>query len=158
MATQTDTAEQTRQQVTLTRVFTATRQAVWAAWTTPKGFAGWFGTPPYTTPASRVSMDVHADGEWRATQVSEIDGAELPFMGHYREVIEPERLVFTFEDPDNPDDPNIEIATVILRGDGGVTEMTFNQRGHLPEEQYGMLEKGYTLFFDRLEEYLAKSA
>jgi uncharacterized protein YndB with AHSA1/START domain len=140
-------------QVTLTRVLDAPRELVWRAWTRPEQFARWFGTPPFTTPLSKVSMDVRPGGEWRATQVAE-DGTELPFVGVYREIAEPERLVFTFEDPQDRSDPDIEVATLTLAEIDGRTEMTFRQAGHLPEEEYGKLEQGYGLFFDRLAAHL----
>ena len=60
-------------------------------------------------------MDVRVGGQWHATQVSEIDDTELPFVGVYREVDEPSRLVFTFEDPGDRSNPNVEVATVTLR-------------------------------------------
>jgi len=155
MCAQTEPANASIQEVTVTRSFDAPRRAVWDAWTTPRGFAGWFGTPPYSTPLARVDMDVRAGGAWQATQVSEIDGAELPFVGHYLDVREPDLLVLTFEDPDDPDGMDRELAAVRLEEVDGQTKMTFSQRGTLPPEEYKLLAKGYSLFFDRMEEYLA---
>jgi len=100
-------------------------------------------------------MDVRAGGRWEATQVSEIDGSRLPFVGHYLDVREPELLVFTFEDPDDPSSNDEDLAAVRLEDIGGKTKMTFTQRGNMPAEQYELLAKGYTLFFDRMEEYLS---
>lgn len=157
MAHETDspsTASATHQ-VTVTRVFDAPRQLVWNAWTRPDEFAAWFGTPPFTTPVSTVAMDVRPGGAWRATQVSADGTTELPFVGRYREVAQPERLVLTFENPADPSDPNVELATVAFRDLGGRTEMTLHQEGHLPHEQYGQLKEGYNLFFDRLAAHLA---
>jgi uncharacterized protein YndB with AHSA1/START domain len=144
-------------EVTITRVFEAPRELVWKAWTEPEHFARWFGAPPYTTPPSKVSMDVRPGGEWRATQVNEADGTELPFVGVYREVVEPERLVFTLENPEDRDDPNVEVATVTFTDLGGKTELVMHQAGHMPEEQYEKLEEGYGAFFDRLDEHLVQA-
>jgi uncharacterized protein YndB with AHSA1/START domain len=133
--------------------FDAPRETVWREWTEPDRFARWFGTPPFTTPEDRVSMDVRVAGHWGATMVSP-EGQEMPFAGVYREVEPPERLVMTFEDPSVSSD--VEVATVEFRDVGGATEMTFRQDGHLPEEQYPLLRDGYSAFFDRLEAGLTR--
>jgi uncharacterized protein YndB with AHSA1/START domain len=100
-------------------------------------------------------MDVRPGGRWQATQVSSEDGTELPFAGLYREVIAPERLVLTFQDPADPDDPNAEVATITLEDVEGGTRMALEQTGHLPEEQYPLLEQGYTAFFNQMAEGLS---
>jgi uncharacterized protein YndB with AHSA1/START domain len=146
----------TGREVTITRVFDAPRELVWRAWTEPEHFAEWFGTPPFTTPVSTISMDVRPGGAWRATMVSEADGTELPFHGVYREVVEPERLVLTFEDPNDPSNPNVEVLTVTFTDLGGKTEVVCHQAGHMPEEEYENLVEGYSGFFDRLAEHLAQ--
>ena len=142
--------------VTITRDFNAPRELVWKAWTEPERFAQWFGTPPFTTPLSTIAMDLRPGGEWRASQVSADGGTVLPFVGVYREIVEPERLVFTFENPDDRSDPNVEVLTVTLRDIAGKTEMVVRQEGHMPAEQYELLKAGYSGFFDQLEKYLAK--
>jgi uncharacterized protein YndB with AHSA1/START domain len=73
-------------EATITRVFDAPRDVVWLYFTEPEYFAEWFGHEPFTTPVSRITMDVRPGGEFRAAMVNESDGAELPFVGCYREV------------------------------------------------------------------------
>lgn len=146
----------TGREVTITRVFDAPRELVWKTWTEPEHFTHWFGGPPYTTPVSTISMDVRPGGEWRATMVSEVDGSELPFAGRYREVVEPERLVLTFDDVTDPSNPNVEVLTVTFTDLGGKTEVVAHQAGHMPEEEYAQLEQGYSTFFDRLAGHLAQ--
>ncbi|HEY3317073.1 MAG TPA: SRPBCC domain-containing protein [Coriobacteriia bacterium] len=154
MSAQTGT---TVHSVTVTRTVEAPPDAVWRAWTIPECFARWFFTPPFETPVETVAMDVRPGGEWRATQVNEADGARLPFVGHYREVAEPGRLVMTFENPEDLSDPNVEIVTVTFSdADDGATKLTLRQEGHLPPEQYELLGEGYSRFFDNLARYLAE--
>jgi uncharacterized protein YndB with AHSA1/START domain len=155
MTEQTSTTDVGAQEVTVTRVFDAPRELVWKAWTEPQHFAAWFGTPPYRTPVETVSMDVRPGGAWRATMVSGDDGSELPFRGNYREVVEPERLVMSFDDVHDPENENVEVLTVTLNDLGGKTEVVAHQAGHMPQEQYGQLAEGYSTFFDRLAEHLA---
>jgi uncharacterized protein YndB with AHSA1/START domain len=139
-----------RRVAVITREFDAPRELVWRAWTEPEHFAHWFGSPPYTTPVDTVSLDVRPGGAFRATMVSSEDGSEIPFRGVYREVVEPERLVLTFEDVNDPADEKVEVLTVTFTDLGGRTRLVATQTGHMPEEQYPRLEAGYAAFFDRL--------
>jgi uncharacterized protein YndB with AHSA1/START domain len=141
-------------EVTVVRHLDATPEEVWRAWTEPAEFASWFCTPPFSTPASAVEMDVRVGGQWHATQVSSVDDTELPFVGVYREIEEPTRLVFTFEDVGDRSNPNVEVATVTLKETDAGTDMTFRQAGHMPPEQYQLLAEGYSRFFDQLEQYI----
>lgn len=142
---------------TIRRVFAAPRERVWQAITEPEHFAAWFGTPPFTTPVSTVTMDVRPGGAFRATMVHETDGTELPFAGTYREVVEPERLVQTLDDPADPDNPDVELLTYTLAEVDGGTELVYHQTGHLPAEQYPLIEQGVAGFYDRLAEHLESS-
>jgi uncharacterized protein YndB with AHSA1/START domain len=144
-------------EATITRVFDAPPEEVWRYFTEPELFASWFGTPPYTTPASTVSMDVRPGGAWRATMVHETDGSELPFRGTFDEVVAPERLVQTFEDVENPGSTMVEVLTTTLVDTGdGKTQVTYHQVGHMPAEQYRAVEQGVGGFYDRLAEQLAR--
>jgi uncharacterized protein YndB with AHSA1/START domain len=143
-------------EATITRTFDAPREQVWSALTEPERLAQWFNTPPFTTPVDDVSMNVRPGGEFRARMVHP-DGTEHAFFGHYREVDEPERLVQTLEDPDDPANQDVELLTYTLREVGdGRTELTYHQVGHLPEEQYPLIEQGVAGFYDRLAEHLAR--
>jgi uncharacterized protein YndB with AHSA1/START domain len=142
-------------EITITRVFDAPRERVFQAWTDPERFSRWFGPRRFTVPLSGVEMDVRPGGSWRACMVAP-DGTEHPFVGVYREVAEPARLVLTLANPENPSDPDIELVTVTLADIGGRTEMVFHQTGHLPVEVYARTREGWSLFFDRLTEELAQ--
>jgi uncharacterized protein YndB with AHSA1/START domain len=143
-------------EATVTRVFDAPRELVWRMFTEPEHFAAWFGTPPFTTPVSTVTMDVRPGGEFRSTMVHETNGTELPFAGLFVEVDEPGRLVQELHNPDDPDDPNVETWTVTLTELGDKTQVVYHQVGHLPAEQYPLIEQGVAGFYARLEEHLAK--
>lgn len=148
----------TGQEATITRVFEAPRDELWKYFTEPEYFATWFGTPPFTTPVSTVSMDVRPGGEFSSTMVHETDGSELPFVGHFVEIVEPERLVQTLENVSDPSDPNVETLTTTLVDLGdGKTEVTYQQTGHLPEEEYPQIEEGVNGFYDRLAEQLGRT-
>ncbi len=102
-------------------------------------------------------MDVRPGGEFRATMVHETDGTELPFVGHFVEIVKPERVVQALENVQDPSDPNVETLTTTLEDLGdGKTQVTYRQTGHMPEEQYRQIEEGVGGFYDRLAEELER--
>jgi uncharacterized protein YndB with AHSA1/START domain len=140
--------------IAITRVFDAPRERVWKEWTEPDRFADWFGGPESEVPLSSVSMDVRPGGTWQATMYSGPGRRESRWIGEYREVAEPERLVLTFSD--RPGEPARELVTVVLNDLGdGRTEMLFEQRGAMTPEQYDRAKQGWGTFFDRMAERLA---
>jgi uncharacterized protein YndB with AHSA1/START domain len=145
-------------EATVTRVFDAPREHLWRYFTEPELFAAWFGTPPYTTDPASVEMDLRPGGAWKATMVHESDGSELPFGGTFVEISPPERLVQTFADPADPSAPGTETLTTTLADLGdGRTEVTYQQVGALPPEQYPLIVEGVTGFYERLAQHLAAS-
>lgn len=139
---------------TITRVFDAPRELVFKAWTEPARFAQWFGLRDSTIPLESVAMDVRPGGGWRATMIAGPERMEIQWKGAYREVVPPERLVFTLSD--QPGD-EAEVVTVSLTDLGGKTEMVFQQRGgHLTEEGYARAAEGWSAFFERLAEHVAQ--
>lgn len=140
-------------EITLTRIFEAPIDKVWLAWTDPKQFAKWFGAPGQVD-LSSAAADLKEGGEWKATTV-DTDGAKFPFVGKYRQIVQPTRLVFTFENVADRNDPKVEVVTIILSDLGGKTEMIFKQAGNLPDKEYETgLKQGWTGFFDKLAEIL----
>ena len=141
-------------ELTITRVFDAPREHVWKEWTEPERFADWYGGSGAEVPVASVSMDVRVGGAWRATMFAGPGRREIQWKGEYREVVPPERLVFTVSDQPGEDD--WELVTVVLTDLGdGRTEMHFEQRGQLPPEVYERAGQGWSTFFDRIEERLA---
>jgi len=139
--------------ITITRVFDAPRERVWREWTEPERFADWFGGSESEVPLPSVSMDVRPGGSLRLTMFAEPGRREIRWKGQYREVAEPERLVFTLSDQPGT---AYELITVVLidLGDGR-TEMRFQQRGAMSAEQYEGAERGWSSFFDRVAQRLA---
>jgi uncharacterized protein YndB with AHSA1/START domain len=142
--------------ITITRVFDAPRERVWREWTEPEAFADWFGAAGGEVPLPTVSMDVRPGGSLRLTMFSGPERREINWTGVYREVVEPERLVFTLSD--QPDDERYELIVVVLTDLGdGRTEMLLEQHGLMSPEEYERAGSGWSTFFDRLDERLAHS-
>src|SRR5258706_7231658 len=79
-------------EVVITRVFDAPRDLVFKAWTDPEHLARWWGPKEFTNPVCEA--DVRVGGAWRIVMRAP-DGGEYPCGGVYREIVPPERLVFT---------------------------------------------------------------
>jgi uncharacterized protein YndB with AHSA1/START domain len=134
--------------ITMKRVFDAPRERVWKEWTEPERFADWFEGPESEVPLSTVLMDATPGGAWRATTLAGPGRREIQWKGEYREVAEPERVVFTLSDQPGEE---YELVTVILSDLGdGRTEMLFQQRGQMRPEQYDRAKEGWGSFFDRI--------
>jgi uncharacterized protein YndB with AHSA1/START domain len=82
---------------------------------------------------------------------------EIHWAGEYREVVEPERLVFTVTD--RPDGNEYELVSVVLTDLGdGRTRMDLEQTGgHLTPEEYEGAGQGWGSFLDDLAGRLAGS-
>ena len=141
--------------ITVIRIFDAPRERVWNEWTEPERFSDWFGGPEWKVPLSTVSIDVRPGGAWRLSMFADTGRGEIHWHGVYREVVEPERLVFTITD--QPGDDVVELVTVVLNDLGDRrTEMLFRQSGgNLSPDEYERAGQGWGGFFDYLAERLA---
>lgn len=102
-------------------------------------------------------MDVRPGGHWRACMIAEADGTEYPTGGVYHEVVEPERLVFTWADPGDGGEftEGDSVVTVVLTDLGDKTEMTFHQAGLTTEQGRANVQDGWSQSLDRLAESLS---
>ena len=138
-------------QISITRVLAAPRERVWREWTEPERLADWFGGGDTQVPL--VSMDVRKGGAWRATMLVGPGRREIRWKGEYREVVAPERLVFTLSD--RPDKVYALVTVVLTDLGDGRTEMRFSQRGGPPPDQWRRAKEGWSSFFDRIQARLA---
>ena len=106
--------------------------------------------------AARHGVDGRpARGRVAADDVRRARARVIHWKGEFREVVEPERLVFTVSD--RPDEV-YELVTVVLADLGdGRTEMRFEQRGHMSAEQYERAESGWGVFFDVIAKHLSNT-
>jgi uncharacterized protein YndB with AHSA1/START domain len=111
---------------TFTRVFDATPQQVWRAWTDPDKAAQWWHPRGMTTPRESVSIDAKVGGTYQYTMVDDLSGEEYPTGGTYHEVIENKQLIFTWG---TPGDVNAPVVTVTIEDLGELTRMTFSIEG-----------------------------
>jgi len=80
-------------ELVITRIFDAPRRIVFKAWSEPEHLMRWWGPHGFTCPV--CEMDFRVGGRWRFCMRSP-EGAEEWQQGVYREIVEPERIVFSY--------------------------------------------------------------
>jgi uncharacterized protein YndB with AHSA1/START domain len=141
-------------EITITRVFDAPRELVWKAWTEPERLAEWFGARGWSNPLSNITMDVRPGGTFRVVAVSDEDGSEMPTVGVYREVVEPERLVLEEPAENAWHEGAVSVVTFTDLGDGR-TEIVLHATIHTTDEMRRAAEAGIAGSLDRLAEHLS---
>ncbi|NJN87411.1 MAG: SRPBCC domain-containing protein [Leptolyngbyaceae cyanobacterium SL_7_1] len=138
--------------LTIWRKFNAPRSLVFQVWTQPEHFARWLGPKDFTT--TFCQMDVQLGGAYRAC-IRSSEGTDHWMQGIYQEIVEPERLVFTFAWEDEQGQPKHEtLVTVTFTEQGDQTLMTFHQAIFESVESRDSHHSGWSECFDRLDAYL----
>jgi uncharacterized protein YndB with AHSA1/START domain len=142
-------------EVKMVRSFNAPRELVFKAYTDPDMIPQWWGPKYLTTKID--ALELKPGGKWRFLQYDE-KGNEYAFSGIYKEVIRPERLVYTFEFEPMPG--HIVLSTVLFEEEEtGRTKITatsvFQSKDDLDGMMKSGMESGAVESWDRLEELLA---
>src|ERR1700680_2496993 len=85
--------ESAENELVITRLFDAPRELVFECWTEPEHLRHWQGAPRGFTVTSQES-DIRPSGFFRICMRSP-EGVDHWLEGGYREIVKPERLVFT---------------------------------------------------------------
>ena len=159
MATEIKTVEDfAGREFVITREFDAPRELVFQAWTDPKHLAQWWGPRGFTNPVC----------EWDARPGREIyvvmrapNGARYPMGGEFREVVAPEKLVFTSGALDEKGEMLFEfLHTATFTEANGKTKLILRSRVTKTTDEankyIGGFEAGMTQSLEKLVEFLAK--
>jgi uncharacterized protein YndB with AHSA1/START domain len=140
-------------EIVMTRAFDAPRELVFKAYTDPTIIRPWWGWRDSTIIVDK--LDLQPGGAWRFIG-RQPDGNEYAFRGEYREIVPPERLVYTFEYEGMPG--HILVETITFEEHDGKTTLTSVSVFDSVEDRDGMLAtgmaEGAAESFDQLEEYL----
>jgi uncharacterized protein YndB with AHSA1/START domain len=79
-------------EIIITRVFDAPRELVWQAMASPEHVVHWWGPRGFTTTIEE--MDVRPGGVWKHVMHGP-DGANYPNKSIFKEVVKPERIVYS---------------------------------------------------------------
>ena len=145
-------------EVTITRVFDAPRDLVFAAWTESERMKEWWGPRGFTAPL--CESDARPGGKLRI-HMRGPDGTIYPMAGVYEEFVPVERVVCrSWAHDENEADAEFEILTTATFEDaGGKTKLTMNARvvkaGPGAEFAINGMEQGWSETLDRFGEFLA---
>jgi uncharacterized protein YndB with AHSA1/START domain len=144
--------------LTITRTLNVPRALAFEVWTSPEHLVRWWGPRDqagrdFTTPVCEV--DFRPGGAYHIC-IRSPQGEDHWQRGVYREIVEPERIVFTFA---WERDGNVERDTLVevTFEEAGPerTLLTFRQSGLESEESRDGHRIGWTQLVDRLEARLA---
>jgi uncharacterized protein YndB with AHSA1/START domain len=112
-------------ELTVSRVIDAPRALVFKAWTDPGQVARWWGPKGHVT--VDYDMDIRPGGAY-SFHMRSPEGTDHRKRGVYREIVEPERIVFTFawEAPDGQLGHQT-LITVTFEALGAKTRLTLHQ-------------------------------
>ncbi|MHB8384751.1 MAG: SRPBCC domain-containing protein [Candidatus Binataceae bacterium] len=154
MATENRTlAESSERTLVITRIFDAPRSLVFKAWTEREHRMRWWGPRGFTV--TFCEMDLRPGGGWRLSMRSP-GGREDRQVGIFREIVRPERLVFTYAFEDAAGNVGHEtLVTVTFAEHEGKTKLTVNQAVFETAAVRDDHVHGWGEALDRLSEYVA---
>jgi uncharacterized protein YndB with AHSA1/START domain len=79
-------------EIIITREFSAPRELVWEAMTNPKHVVNWWGPRGFSTTIEK--MDFRVGGVWQHVMRGP-DGANYPNRSVFKEIVAPEKIVFS---------------------------------------------------------------
>src|SRR5579862_8257836 len=142
-----DVAAKSLPELVITRDFDAPRPRVFAAWTDVSLAAVWWAPQAFTL--VDCAIDLRPGGVWRR-RMRAGDGRVVLKHGIYREVVPPERLVFTYNTQlaDGSIEPET-LVTVTFADLGGRTRLTLRHSGFDTEQAAIGHEVGWTSCLER---------
>jgi len=137
----------------ITRVFDSPRALVFKAWTEPERLVRWWGPRGFTTPSCK--MDARPGGALRLCMRSH-EGTLHWLQCVYRDVVEPERLAFTWawEDADGQRGHETLVTVDFVEQDAG-TRLVVHQAVFESDNARDLHHEGWSSGLDRLADYLA---
>src|SRR6187401_443600 len=157
----------TEREVFIEREFGAPRELVFQAWIDPEQLVRWYAprgcSVEFRTIDSRPGGTIHSC-------IRSCDGHECWCIGTFREIVRPERLVYTLAisnregrpvDPTDagmdPDWPRETILTVTFSEQNGRTKLRLHQTVSESLARRTGAHPSWLQMFDRLDEMLAKN-
>ena len=148
-------------EIRVTRVFDAPRSLLFECHTEPELVRQWMlGPPGWTMPVCEI--DLRVGGQYRYVWRSDADGSEFGFVGEYREIRAPERVVNTERIDGGDASDGHALCTLELIERDGRTTLTSSMRFPTAEMRDQALQTGMTdgmaASYDRLEQILEQQA
>jgi uncharacterized protein YndB with AHSA1/START domain len=152
-STPTAAMNQQGQEVLITRIFEASRERVFRAWTDPDEVADWYGPEHFDTPRERIRIDLRVGGRYELTMIQRDNGSEFAIGYEIIEVVEPELIVLRSDPMPDVGIHEPTITRVGFHDHGNKTRMTLTDG---PYPQGGAhAEAGWIAAFDKLATHIA---
>jgi uncharacterized protein YndB with AHSA1/START domain len=146
-------------EILMTREFNAPREIVFEAHSKCEHLDKWWGPRGYSL--AKCEMDFRPGGKYHFLHKGPNGVDEHGFRGEYREIVPPEKIVWTFEWEGMPGHVSLDTLTLEDLG-GGRTKLIAHSLFDSVEDRDGMLqsgmETGASESWDRLAELLAQLA
>lgn len=133
------------------RMFRASRNRVFAAWTDPEVMRLWWAPGPDWT--TRAEVDLRVGGQLSVTMTAP-DGTDHAFSGTFLQIDPPRRLVYTSAWKGDAGAPSI--VTVTFEDDGPNTIVVLEFTA--PDDAAAGLESGWDACFINLERHFSRSS
>ena len=148
-------AATTDEPVLITRIFEASRERVFQAWTDPDAVAAWYGPAHMDAPRERIHIDLRVGGRWELTMLTRGGGGPEFTIGYeILELVAPELIVLRSDPMPEMGMHEPTILRVEFHDHGAKTRMTLSD-GPYPSQGRGHAEAGWTAAFDTLSTILA---
>jgi uncharacterized protein YndB with AHSA1/START domain len=131
----------------IVRTFDAPPSVVFALWSSAEHMKRWMGPKNFTCPEARI--DFRVGGTYRA-MIKSAEHGENWFGGVYREIVQDERLVFTFTWENEGPSAGLEtLVTITFEERDGKTVQTFHQAPFRNLERRNSHVEGWNQAFDK---------
>jgi uncharacterized protein YndB with AHSA1/START domain len=152
-------AEPGKQELFIKREFDAPRDLVFKAHVDPEIYVKWCGPRDLTMTIDK--WEPRDGGSYRFTH--ERDGHQYGFLGVYHEIVEPERIIGTFEFDGLPERGHVILGTTKFEEiPGGRTRLVHQSVFQSVEDRDGMIasgmERGVNDGYEKLDSLLADQA
>ncbi len=147
VASSSATKAPAQHELLITRVIDAPRSLVFKVWTAPEHMVRWWGPKNFTAPS--IKMDFRPSGTYR-TCIRSPEGNDEWITGVYREIVEPERIVFTFRWEEEGERGRETLVTVTFTDHNGKTKLHVHQAFFETVELRDSHHGGWSECLDRL--------
>lgn len=141
--------ENTRREISITRIFNAPVELVWKAWTEPEHIENWWGPNDFTSTIHK--MDFQVGGEWNLTMHGP-DGTNFPNRSIFKEIILHKKIMFEHFSPHF-------FTTVLFESKGNETVLEWSMLFDSEEMREVVIkvhkaDEGLKQNIEKLEKYL----
>jgi uncharacterized protein YndB with AHSA1/START domain len=140
---------------TIERTYPVAPEKVFAAWTTLEAKRQWFGNEEGLEPVGEQSLDFRVGGQERFAAKAE--GKVFEFAATYCDIVENERIVWTYDMLMDGRRISVSLSTVEISGTPGGTRLVMTEQGAFLDglDTNDQRREGTEQFLDSLANFLA---